>query len=381
MPPSSSEAASSLQSDELKTDVLKTGDHSADELRIDEDHEGVGGAPELRPGTIFFLSESDVRACVAQTEVNAAIEACFASLAANDAFNFPVVRQALGHAHAVFGFKSAFDRREPALGIKAGGLWPGNRQRGIPNHQSTIVLFDPASGAPAALVCGTYLTALRTAAASAISVRHLARRDARVLGISAAGGQAEYQIRASLAERSFDRVLLPARASGAGERLKASLADLQIEVDVVPIEHLCRESDVLITVALSFDSYIKRDWVRPGTHLACMGTDTKGKQEVDASLFADARVFGDATDQNARLGESQHAIDQGIIAEEDIVPLGAVINGDVAGRTSYDEITLFDSTGMGMQDLAAASLALAKAQELGRYTALSQQGTSTESRP
>ena len=398
MPPSSYEAAAAHtlaqgQSDPAESQnvasgqkpangqKLANGQQPANEQTPVDEQKHPGGEPEIRPGTIFFLSENDVRACVTQRDINAAIEACFVSLAAGDGFNFPVVRQALGYGEAVFGFKSAFDRRGPSLGIKAGGLWPGNRQRGTPNHQSTIVLFDPESGAPAALICGTYLTALRTAAASAISVRYLARQDAKTLGVSAAGGQAEYQIRAAVAERNFERILLPARDSGSGERLLASLADLALEIDVVPIERLCRESDVLITVALSFESYIERDWVQSGTHVACMGTDTKGKQEVDATLFGDARVFGDAADQNALLGESQHAVAQGLISEDDIVALGAVISGDAEGRTADEEVTVFDSTGMGMQDLAAASLALRKAQNLGRYTALSQQGSPLETRP
>lgn len=337
--------------------------------------------PDIRPGTIFFLSESDVRDCVTQGEVNEAIEACFSSLAADDAFNFPVVRQALGYSDAIFGFKSGFDQRGPSLGIKAGGLWPGNRERGLANHQSTIMLFDPDSGAPAALVCGTYLTALRTAAASAISLRYLARDDARILGVTAAGGQAEFQVRACFAQGKFDRVLLPKRPSGSAEALTGALADLDVPIDIVPMEDLCRGSDVLITVALSFSSYIAADWIRPGTHIACMGTDTQGKQEVDAALFADAIVFGDAPDQNARLGEAQHAVAAGLIEDKDIIPLGAVINGDANGRGSDQEITIFDSTGMGMQDLAAASLALRKAQILGRFTALSQHGTPLEARP
>lgn len=330
--------------------------------------------PELRLGTIFFLSERDVAESVTQESVTGAIEACFASLAANTAFNFPVVRKPLSYSDAIFGFKSGFDRRGPSLGIKAGGLWPGNKSRGLANHQSTIMLFDPDSGAPAALVCGTYLTALRTASASALSVRYLARADAETLAITAAGGQAEYQLRACFAERPFKRLLLPQRPSKSGESLKDRLADLDVEIEVLAMEDLCRQSDVLITVALSFAPYVERTWVRPGTHIACMGTDTKGKQELDPHLVADSTVFGDAPDQNALLGECQHAVALGLLNETQITPLGKVINGDHSGRATRDQITLFDSTGMGMQDLAAASLALAKAQKAGNFTTLSQQG-------
>ncbi|MEM8941769.1 MAG: ornithine cyclodeaminase family protein [Pseudomonadota bacterium] len=354
---------------------------SSEALRIFRPDEGEdrpnqrsGLVPSLRQGTIYFLSENDVVDSVNQKEVNEAIEACFSSLAAEDAFNFPVVRQALGYSDAIFGFKSGFDLRGPSLGIKAGGLWPGNKARGLANHQSTIVLFDPDSGAPAALICGTYLTALRTASASALSVRYLARENVQTLGVTATGGQASYQVRASLAERSFTRLLLPQRASGSSERLQAELADLDLQIDVLPMEDLCRQSDVLITVALSFSAYVQRSWIAPGTHIACMGTDTRGKQELEASLVAASTVFGDAPDQNALLGECQHAVDKGLLDESQITPLGKVINGLHSGRRSDDEVTLFDSTGMGMQDLAAASLTLHKAQQCGHFTALSQQG-------
>ena len=137
--------------------------------------------PTTSSDTVFFVSETDVAAVVDQAKVNSAIEACFANLASGEARNFPVVREKLAYQNAIFGFKSGFDRTGPALGIKAGGLWPGNRSQGLPNHQSTIVLFDPDTGGPTALVCGTYLTALRTAAASALSVRYLARGEAGTL--------------------------------------------------------------------------------------------------------------------------------------------------------------------------------------------------------
>ncbi|MEM1110301.1 MAG: ornithine cyclodeaminase family protein [Pseudomonadota bacterium] len=323
---------------------------------------------------ITFLSESDIKAVVNQSDMTNAMEECYASLANGSAFNFPVVRQGLNYQDAVFGFKSGFDTSKPALGIKAGGLWPGNRSLGLPNHQSTIMLFNPDSGAPSALVCATYLNALRTAAASALSVRHLARPDARVLGITAAGGQSEFQVRACLAEGNFNRVVVPERESGSGERLGKALADLNIEVEVLPIEALCQASDVLITVGLSFQPYIRADWVRSGTHVACMGTDTLGKQEVDAELLSACKVFGDAPDQNALLGECQHAVKAGILKEEQIVPLGEVITKKSSGRDTEEQITLFDSTGMGLQDVAAAQLAVELATKAGRFQQLDQWG-------
>jgi ornithine cyclodeaminase len=115
-----------------------------------------------------------------------------------------------------------------------------------------------------------------------------------------------------------------------------------------------------------------KDWVKPGTHIACMGTDTKGKQEVDHSLVAAATVFTDEIAQSITIGECQHAIAAGLIGESDITPIGDVINARHPGRISADEVTLFDGTGVGLQDLAVASVAanLAEAQGKAQVIAL-----------
>jgi ornithine cyclodeaminase/alanine dehydrogenase-like protein (mu-crystallin family) len=315
---------------------------------------------------MFYISEQSVIDLVPQDKVTDVIAAAYAAMAAGAAANFPVVRERLGHADAIFGFKSGIDRTGPTLGVKAGGLWPGNRARGLANHQSTILLFDCDSGAPLALVRGTWLTALRTAAASAISIRHLARPDATVLGILGAGGQAEFQVRAALAQRAFSRLVIAGRSSARAEALAAALADTGLSIQIASAEDMARSSDVIITVTPSLRAVIAAAWVRPGTHLACMGADTVGKQEVDAALVARARLFVDEPVQAITLGECQHAHAAGLIDPAALIPIGAVINGTQAGRTSADEITLFDSTGVGLQDVAAAQLALTLAQAAGR---------------
>src|SRR5690606_6096919 len=121
------------------------------------------------------------------------VKSVFAAMARDDAYNFPVVREALGEGRQ-YGFKSGLDRAGKVLGLKAGGYFPGNADKGITNHQSTVYLFDPDTGRPTAMVGGNLLTALRTAAASSISIDRLARKDARVLGMVGAGHQAQFQL-------------------------------------------------------------------------------------------------------------------------------------------------------------------------------------------
>lgn len=319
---------------------------------------------------MFYVSEQMVKDLVAQDAVTQAVSDAFLALAGNKAECWPIVREVLNYADAIFGFKSGFDRSLPAMGVKAGGLWPGNAAKGVPNHQSTVVLFDEDSGAPKALIRATYLTALRTAAASALSIRHLARSDAKVLGIIGAGGQGEYQLAAALKERSFTSVRIFDPNSSNAARLAEKVTHLGLTADICEPEILANASDVIITVTPSREPILHADWINPGTHIAAMGTDTVGKQELEAGLVAAATLFGDVPAQAVQLGECQHAFKAGLIGEDDICTLGKVIDGSDQGRANESEITLFDSTGMALQDLAACTVALTAAKDAGVAIAL-----------
>ena len=314
---------------------------------------------------LLIVPEHLIADLISAQDCFAAVEQVFAAMARDTAYNFPVIREAIGHADALYGFKSGFDRESLALGLKSGGFWPRNADKGLTNHQSTIFLFDVDTGRCRAVVGGNLLTALRTAAASAVSIRHLARADARVLGMIGAGHQSTFQLRAALDQRDFDKVvgwnLNPADL----DRLAKVAGERDIPFQAVDLDQLGAQADVIITITSSFAPILQAAQVRPGTHLACMGTDTKGKQEVEAALLAKASVFTDEVAQSITIGEAQHAVAQGLIAEGDITQIGAVINGDHPGRVSDDQITLFDGTGVGLQDLAVASAAVDLAVERG----------------
>ncbi len=282
-----------------------------------------------------------------------AVENVFAAMSRGEARNFPVVREAMPTEDALYGFKGGV--APGVLGLKAGGYWPHNfEKRQLTNHQSTVFLFDPDTGRVKAMVGGNYLTALRTAAASAVSIKHLARPDAKVLGMIGAGHQAKFQLRAALEQRNFEKVIAwnlhPEMLPGLGE----VAAEIGVPFEAVDLPGMV-EADVIVTITSSFAPTLMANHVSPGTHIACMGTDTIGKQEVEASLLAKATVFCDEVAQSVTLGEAQHAIGAGLISEGDISEIGAVINGTHPGRTSDDQITLFDGTGVGLQDLAVAS--------------------------
>jgi alanine dehydrogenase len=314
---------------------------------------------------MFIVPERDIANLMTREAAFDAVEKVFAAMAAKDAYNFPVIREAIGHEDALYGFKGGFDRAGLTLGLKAGGYWPNNlEKRGLINHQSTVFLFDPDTGMVKAMVGGNLLTALRTAAASSVSIKHLAPRDAKVMGMIGAGHQATFQLRAALEQRNFEKVIgwnyhpemLPNIEKVADE---AGVAFEPVELDGMA------EADVIISITSAFSPSLMDAHVSAGTHIACMGTDTKGKQEVEAALLARATVFTDEVAQSVSIGEAQHAIADSLINESDIVQIGAVINGAHPGRSSDEEITLFDGTGVGLQDLAVASSVVDLAIEQG----------------
>jgi alanine dehydrogenase len=317
-----------------------------------------------------IVTEETCREIISRADAFEAVANVFAAMARGDARNFPVVREALGHADALYGFKSGFDKTGLALGVKSGGYWPGNAARGLTNHQSVVLLFDPDTGRLEAVVGGNYLTAVRTAAASAVSIAHLARKDAKVLGMVGAGHQSAFQLRAALEQRDFERIVAWNRTPENLSTLADVAAELDLPFESVDLEGLGAQADVIVTITSSFGPILMRDHVKPGTHIACMGTDTKGKQEVDAALVSGASVFTDEIAQSVSIGEAQHAIATGAISEDDITPIGLVIDGKHPGRASDDEITLFDGTGVGLQDLATAAVALTRADEVGKAIAV-----------
>ena len=315
---------------------------------------------------MLIVPEREIEDLMTRAAAYAAVEQVFAAMATGDAYNFPVVREVIGHADALYGFKGGFDRSELVLGLKAGGYWPQNLEsHGIINHQSTIFLFDPDTGRVAAMVGGNLLTALRTAAASSISINRLARADAKVIGMIGAGHQATFQLRSALEQRPFEKVIGWNLHPEMLPNLEKVAVDAGLPFEAVELDGM-READVIISITSSFEPILTTDQVAPGCHVACMGTDTKGKQEVAPELLAQASVFTDEVAQSASIGEAQHAIAAGLIGESDISQLGAVINGTHRGRGSEEEITLFDGTGVGLQDLAVAAAVVALAQKHGK---------------
>ncbi len=259
-----------------------------------------------------------------------------------------------------FSMKSGLLRGLPAVGLKVGGYWPGNDAHGLPRHQSAILLLDPASGRLMAVVEGGALNGLRTAAADAVAASVLARPDAATLAIFGAGKQALHEVRAICDVRPIRRVFVTSRNAASADAMSVTLrGELPPDIQVVSsdAEHAARNADILVTATPARAPLFDAAWIKPGTHVASMGSDQAGKQELPPALFPRARLFCDLPEQAVAIGEMQHA--RALVeAGQPLTAIGDVLRGAAAGRTSDDEITIFDSSGIALQDLAIAAAVL-----------------------
>jgi len=316
---------------------------------------------------MIVLSETDARSLVSIEDAIEAVESCFVSMARGTAQNFPVVREAQAVADAVFGVKSGADFAGGVLGLKAGGYWPHNLARGETNHQSSTLLFSPETGRASALVSANYLTGVRTGASSAIATKYLSRPDAKALTLIGTGGQSAWQLRATAAVRDLTEV----HAWDMSEANLAAFGKVVEELGLAFHAHSDRAeavaaADIIVTVTPSQAALVEKAWVRPGTHISAMGADTKGKQELDPALVASAALYYDELEQVKTIGDFQHAFGQGLITEASLRgSIGQVIAGLAPGRQSEDEITIFDGTGVALQDLVVAEIAVREARARG----------------
>jgi ornithine cyclodeaminase/alanine dehydrogenase-like protein (mu-crystallin family) len=230
---------------------------------------------------------------------------------------------------------------------KVNGNFPGNGARGLPTIQGALVLSDATNGTPLAVMDSASITALRTAAASALAAKHLARKGWRTLAIVGCGGQAEAHLRALQADRVFVCDIDPNKAKAFARDRGIASADL---------ERCLAQADVVVTCTTARRWFVEA--VRPGTFIAAVGADNEDKQEIKPELLAAAKVVTDLTAQAATIGDLHHAIAAGVMSAADVhAELGEIVCGKKPGRASDDEIIVFDSTGTGLQDVAAAMAA------------------------
>lgn len=250
------------------------------------------------------------------------------------------------------------------VGVKIATVYPGNTTRGLPSVTASYLLLDGASGAPLAMIEGGALTLWRTAAASALAASYLAREDATQLVMIGAGALAPYLIDAHASVRAIKSVAIWNRNRERAENLVSSLAGKPYRAEAVgDIEAAVRAADIVSCATLSSETLVKGAWLRTGAHLDLVGAFTPAMRESDDEAVRRARVFVDTRDGALReAGDIVLAVQSGAIGETDICgDLFGLCRGEVAGRLTSDEVTLFKSVGTALEDLAAAALAIEQA--------------------
>ncbi|EFO33811.1 ornithine cyclodeaminase [Roseibium sp. TrichSKD4] len=238
-------------------------------------------------------------------------------------------------------------------GLKVGSYWPGNDALGVPRHNSIILLFDQSCGRIGAAVEAGKLNAYRTAAANAVAADVLARAGAQTLAVFGAGHQAEYEVRALARIRDLKRVLVVTRNPDKGAQFVSALNEEGILAELMEAEEACHAADMIVTVTPANAPLFDAAWVQPGTHVASMGSDSTGKQELPPELFQRAHLFCDLPAQSRQIGEFQNALDS-----TELTAIGEVLSGKTNGRTTPEDITVFDSSGLSVQDLYVAQTIL-----------------------
>jgi len=256
------------------------------------------------------------------------------------------------------GLLGAMPSYLPSAGLacKLVSLFPHNRDRHT--HQALICVFDPANGSPVALIDGTYITATRTAAGSALATRLLAREDARVLAILGAGVQARTHANALRRVRRFDEVRVASRDAARAAELAA-----EIGADAAgSFEEAVRGADVVAATTHATEPIVLREWLAPGVHVNSVGANPAGRGEIDAAIVRDALVAVEHR-ESALAPPPAGASEFRDGAPPDVVELGELVAGTAPGRSSREQITLYKSVGVAVQDAAAAALVLAAARE------------------
>jgi len=251
--------------------------------------------------------------------------------------------------------------------VKVVNSHPQNRSRyGLPTVMAVVVLVDPMSGFPMAIMSGSWLTAMRTGAAGGVAAKYLAREDSETLCFIGAGTQARTQLMAlNVVLRSIKHV----KVYDIDERASRDFADFsskvvegsKVEVCKTPREAV-KEADVITTATPSREPIVMDNWVKRGTHINCIGADAPGKQEIDPRILLRAKVVVDDVEQAVHGGEINVPIAKGLFRKEQIYgELGEIVTGLKRGRERADEITVFTSTGLAIQDAVTAKLAYDKA--------------------
>jgi len=313
-------------------------------------------------GEVLILAKREIQELLSIDEALKAVEYAFKLKAGGRVIMPPKLYLNLPQYQGDFRAMPAYI--DGMAGVKWVSGYPNNSRYNLPSVMATIILCDPKTGCPLAIMDGTYITTLRTGAAGGVAVKYLARRDSSIIGMVGAGVQARAQLLAisEVLPRIEEVKVFDLRKDTSLKYAEEMGAELNINIRPVGSIEEATEADIVVTTTPSREPIVKRHYIRPGTHINAIGADAKGKQELDADLSASAKVAVDDIEQASHSGEINVPLSEGLIKVEEIYgTLGEVVAGMKKGRENDEEITIFDSTGLAIQDITCAKLIYQKA--------------------
>jgi alanine dehydrogenase len=333
--------------------------------RSDQDADQLSrGRAERSNATLLLLDKNAVETLLSADAVLDAVREAFSLHSKGKGRVFPVVREALDTG-AIFGIKAGDVQSDALLGFKAAGFWPSNRRLGGEPHQATIMLIDPATGRPLCVIDGNAVTTARTGAAGALGLLHLARPESTDLCVFGTGVQARVQLTFALKVmpglRRVQYVSVDGRTDESFETAFRGRCEIGLAQDR---DRAVAESQIVITATPGGGPLFDAAAIQPGTHFNCVGADTRGKRELPAGVLERARLFVDDRTQARQIGETQWA------PETDCIELGELLTGGASFARQAADVTVFDMTGLALQDLTVARLLQQRAAATGSGTKL-----------
>jgi ornithine cyclodeaminase len=322
-------------------------------------------------GEVLILREAEVRDSLDMASCIDAVSEAFAAYSSGRAELPAVIHLDIPEHEGEIHVKGGYVHGSDHYAIKFASGFPGNGALDLASNDGLVLVFDARTGAPAAfLLDHGFITDQRTGAAGGVAAKHLAREDISTVAVIGTGLQARYQLDALSRVRTFNEVRIWGRDAS---RALACVEDLRARPDLPEgatfhmarsVEKAVLGADVLITCTASREPLVQDDWLSPGMHITALGSDGPGKQELDPRILERCDVLAaDSRPQCAERGELQHA--RSLLGTGKVVELGEITSGEAPGRTDDSQLTVCDLTGVGVQDVAAASLALTRALEAG----------------
>ncbi len=318
---------------------------------------------------VLILSQDEVESCLPMDKTIEAVRKAYIAFAKGRVQLAPVAHLDVKQYNGEVDIKPGYVEDFGIIGTKIASGYYDNHKLGLPSGVAVIVLMDLKTSMPIAIMDGTHITSYRTGAAGAVAASVLARKNSKRVGVVGTGTQGRMQVMALRELFKIEEVRAWDIVGEAADRYAKEMSEgLGIKVNAfTEVEKVVRDVDIVVTVTPSREALVKKEWISEGVHINAIGADGPGKQELDPHIVAMAdKVVVDSLAQCRRIGEIQHALKQGLISEDDVhAEIGHILIGEKSERESDKEITLFDSTGLAAQDIAAAYVVYKGAEEKG----------------